>query len=68
MFFMSDNSVTSITATASNCPLTGNESEIKLTLRSLAAINFLGYLTKIIALTNLNLPQLQSMFQLKQFL
>ena len=65
---MSDNSVTSTNATASNCPLTGNESEIKLTLRNLAAINFLGDLTKIIALTNLNLPQLQLMFQLKQFL
>ena len=60
---MYDNSFTSIIATASNCPLVGKESDIDATFRNLAAMSFFGDFTKIIALTNLNLPPLPSMFQ-----
>ena len=63
MFLISDSSVTSITATASNWPLTGNDSVISFIFLNLAAISFFGDFTSITALTNPNLPPLQLMFQ-----
>ena len=62
------NSTTSITATASNWPLTGKDSTTCDTFLSLAAINFFGDFTRITALTNLNLPPLQLTSQYQQFL
>ena len=46
----------------------GKESDTELTFLNLAAINFLGDFTKIIALTNLGLPPLRLASQLSQYL
>ena len=54
---------TLITATASNCPLTGNDSYTKLTCFNLAAISFFGDLTNTIAFTILNQLPSPSRFQ-----
>ena len=67
MSLISFNSLILMTTTASNWPLTGNDSETQLIFRKRAAISFFGDLTKIIALTNLNQPPFQLMFLLKQF-
>ena len=56
-----------IIATASNLPLTGNDSKTQFIFLRRAAINFFGDLTSITALTNLNQPPLQLASQLKQF-